>query len=166
MFNTSSLFWLVSKSPLRKSCERDDLNGLFEDILLNSGWGNGYIVIHKDLLDLHDIKSIKNLYVHCGFTYENDSHYGDNNFYVFGFDTAHYGDTLKQWPKEKVEEETQRLFNNVKYYLTAKYTENKAMILLIMKLTDEESIIHMCKTRVKSNFTYALKNKETHLIGE
>jgi hypothetical protein len=32
------------------------------------------------------------------------------DWWVIGFDTGHYGDTMERWPKEAVEAETKRLF--------------------------------------------------------
>lgn len=88
------------------------------------GWGNGYVFLtfshpwwglstwdsykegdhfHKEVI----------LNVHGGITYERTvdrdgwipgSHWG------FGFDTSHYGDNLRNWPKERVELETKELF--------------------------------------------------------
>ena len=83
------------------------------------GWGNGYVLIPKDnhLHGTHydDIDVV----VHGGLTFseivdaEMVEAWGldkdDEGKWCVGFDTAHYGDSLAKWTKEKVEEETQSL---------------------------------------------------------
>ena len=92
-----------------------------EDILIEKGWGNGYVAVHPSHpLHLGDITQekvslVQSLDVNGGITY-ND--YGDGvhaplDWWVFGFDTAHFGNTIEQWPKEAVEAETKRLFSQL-----------------------------------------------------
>ena len=87
---------------------------------LKRGWGNGYVAIPPShpLWGL-DYSSVYTIDVHGGLTYsELNNSYGmfrqnpelPNNYWIFGFDTAHSGDTLEKWPKEAVEAETKRLF--------------------------------------------------------
>lgn len=78
------------------------------------GWGNGYVAVppaHPAYKMDYDTL-IYPLDVHGGLTY---STFGDGvdapkDWWVFGFDTCHYGDNLTNWPKEAVEAETKRLF--------------------------------------------------------
>lgn len=95
-----------------------------EDILMEKGWGNGYVAVPPNhslhLGDLNKISTeaiselltlLQSLDVHGGLTY-NDNGDGINapkDWWVFGFDTAHSGDTIEKWPKEAVEEETKKL---------------------------------------------------------
>jgi hypothetical protein len=46
----------------------------------------------------------------------------DIGSWMVGWDTAHFGDTLKKWPKEAVQEETNRLMNQLQQ---AEKTTNK-----------------------------------------
>jgi len=98
--------WYVVESPRWKYA-----NGKF---VIKRGWGNGYVAIppmhpaYKMDYDtlLFDLK------VHRGITYAD---FGDGNnapkeWWVFGFDTAHYDDNLEKWPKERVIKETKELF--------------------------------------------------------
>jgi len=81
---------------------------------LERGWGNGYVAIppthpaYKMDWDtmLYDID------VHGGITYNDfgDGIRAPKNWWVIGFDTGHYGDTMERWSKEAVEAETKRLF--------------------------------------------------------
>jgi hypothetical protein len=88
------------------------LSSIGREILFEKGWGNGYVAIpptHPAYKMDYDIIDVD---IHYGLTY---SQYGDGvnapiDWWVFGFDTAHYGDTLEKWPKEAVEAETKRLF--------------------------------------------------------
>lgn len=87
------------------------------------GWGNGYVIIptcHKlHSIDYHDI----DIPIHGGLTYSaqlNDrrikgfalpeSYLG---FWMVGFDTAHSGDTLEKWPKERVQKEAESLLKQL-----------------------------------------------------
>jgi hypothetical protein len=93
-------------------------------IFIEKGWGNGYVAVPPThILHLGDlagseesimkkISLVHALDVNGGITY-NDWGNGKNapkDWWVFGFDTAHIGDTLERWPKEAVEAETKRLF--------------------------------------------------------
>ena len=87
---------------------------------LPNGWGNGYVAVPPShplwgvsYFDLEDID------VHGRLTYSEmndvpgifiDHPEIPNNYWVFGFDTKHWDDTEKKWPKEAVEAETKRLF--------------------------------------------------------
>ena len=59
-----------------------------EDILIKKGWGNGYVAVPPT----HPL------------------HLGNLET---GNDTAHFGNTIEQWPKEAVEAETKRLFSQL-----------------------------------------------------
>ena len=81
------------------------------------GWGNGYVIIpkghplhgkHYDDIDVE---------VHGGLTFSESAKEldwpeiteNDKEGWVVGFDTAHYSDSLSNWPKEAVQKETRRL---------------------------------------------------------
>jgi hypothetical protein len=100
--------WYVIKNPRWKYA-----NGKF---IMKRGWGNGYVAISpshclygKGENSLSVNGKIK---VHGGLTYaqHGDGDYAPKNWWVFGFDTSHYTDNLENWPKERVIEETIRLF--------------------------------------------------------
>lgn len=69
------------------------------------GWGNGYVSLPPDHpyhgADYDEIP----VDVHGGITYGD----ADGEDWKVGFDTAHSGDTSVNWPRERVEEETLRL---------------------------------------------------------
>lgn len=83
------------------------------------GWGNGYVIVpvghpaHGKYYDEIDVD------VHGGLTFaksvneliEDNSVFSDDDKdgWVFGFDTWHYRDNIDEWPEEKVQEETDRL---------------------------------------------------------
>jgi len=94
-------------------------NNWLPRVFMDFGWGNGYVLIPKDhpLHGKHyDEISVD---VHGGLTFSElvDSEmiefWGlskkDEGKWCVGFDTAHCSDTLLDWPKEKVEKETQWL---------------------------------------------------------
>jgi hypothetical protein len=84
----------------------------------NHGWGNGYVLIpkghpmhgkHYDDIDVD---------VHGGLTFSEKAEDckgwqsiepEDMDCWVVGFDTAHWNDSVFNWPKEKVLHETQDL---------------------------------------------------------
>ena len=95
----------------------------FDYTTLKKGWGNGYVIIdfsHPYFgLTEWDAYGQKNqiirgpLNVHGGITFEQlvDRHdWIPRSHWTLGFDTAHSGDTLETWPKERVELETKELF--------------------------------------------------------
>lgn len=97
--------------------------------LVTCGWGNGYVVIPADhpfaLVGYEDAS--RTIDAHGGFTYAevitratltgpfedhlNDTHLGMT---IFGFDTGHYGDNLKNWNKFAVKVETLRVLKQFK----------------------------------------------------
>lgn len=89
--------------------------------LLERGWGNGYVAvppshcIHKvDYDRLYYLLEDKpnQISIHGGLTYSNfgDGVHAPKDWWVFGFDTLHFADTIEKWPKEAVIEETMNLF--------------------------------------------------------
>ena len=83
------------------------------------GWGNGYVVIpngHPMHGKHYDEVPVG---VHGGLTFSESVNSVIGNFtelteemkdgWVFGFDTAHYNDSMERWPKEAVEMETENL---------------------------------------------------------
>ena len=94
--------------------KNQDWKNKYEVQVIKRGWGNGYVAIppmHPAYKMDYDTL-IFDLKVHGGITYS-DFGNGDaapKDWWVFGFDTAHFGDTIEKWPKEAVEAETKRLF--------------------------------------------------------
>ena len=80
--------------------------------LMDCGWGNGYVILPPEHplfgVDYNDI----DVDVHGCLTY---GAMEDENW-VVGFDTAHFADTLENWPEERVEEETIRLKEQLENY--------------------------------------------------
>ena len=90
------------------------------------GWGNGYVAVSPEhplygihYLTLYDIlPSYDNLNVHGEITFSDKAkwfkeeirkqHNIPDNWWVFGFDTAHYLDCLESWPEHEVWRETRR----------------------------------------------------------
>jgi len=99
------------------------------------GWGNGYVIIPKDhILHGKDYDHI-NVDIHGGLTFSdlitkdfmkrwNEDEQDENSklknedegCWIIGFDTAHPGDSLINWPKEEVKKETENLLNQVLNY--------------------------------------------------
>ena len=84
------------------------------------GWGNGYVILPKGHkyhgIDYNDIP----VDIHGGLTYSRDIEYfstdkveAESGAWVIGFDTAHHGDTLAKWPKERVQEEANKLLKQM-----------------------------------------------------
>ena len=85
-------------------------------MVMNFGWGNGYVILPKG----HKYHGVHYdeipVDVHGGLTYSQDistfskdDEEAKSGAWVVGFDTAHYGDTLAKWPKEKVQKEADNL---------------------------------------------------------
>lgn len=77
------------------------------DALFTHGWGNGYIKIPRGHwlhgMIYYNIEELSPPFlVHGGITYSNT----EGDYWVLGFDTAHYNSDPKVWTKEKVEEHT------------------------------------------------------------
>ena len=96
----------------------------FAEQIIKRGWGNGYVAVPPShVLYKKDYTRVFYLLedteyeidIHGGLTY---SDFGDGinapkNWWVFGFDTSHFGDNMQRWSKEDVEEETKRLFHQL-----------------------------------------------------
>jgi len=87
------------------------------------GWGNGYVAIPKGNKFYGMPYNNIPVNVHGGLTF---SELVDEDFmtqweltddylgmWVVGFDTCHYGDNKEKWTKEKVQEETDDLLNQL-----------------------------------------------------
>ncbi len=90
------------------------------DFTISRGWGNGYVSVPKghpwhgksydDLMYDYDID------IHGGLTFAQTSpnwseeHGFNEEDWVIGFDTAHWGDSISIWPQESVEDETIKLY--------------------------------------------------------
>jgi len=75
------------------------------------GWGNGYVDLPRShyFYGTH-YEGINNFVeVHGGLTFSEER----DGVWRVGFDTAHFGDTLSRWPKERVENETINLKNQL-----------------------------------------------------
>ena len=91
------------------------------------GWGNGYVLIpqgHKlHSLSYDELNDFPQIDVNGGLTFSElvDKDWAeclglpksDIGMWCVGFDTAHYRDTLSVWPKEKVQEEADRLLSQL-----------------------------------------------------
>jgi hypothetical protein len=79
--------------------------------IASGGWGNGYVAVPPSHC-LHGHFIIDNAEVHGGITFNGYGYHLNTpkGWWVFGFDTAHFGDTIEKWSKEAVEEETKKLF--------------------------------------------------------
>lgn len=89
----------------------------------DKGWGNGYVCIPKGHpchgLGYDEIHSkYPDLEVHGGLTFADPSNELDwpeipkeckKGFWIVGFDTAHYQDSMTAWPKIMVNLEAQNL---------------------------------------------------------
>lgn len=90
---------------------------------MDRGWGNGYVVVHRDNPAFGVGYDELDIVVNGGITYSRSVQessqfkpqlltlgiYNHPDYWVFGFDTAHYRDSLERWPKEEVIEETKRM---------------------------------------------------------
>lgn len=92
--------------------------------LINFGWGNGYVLIPEGH-PCHGkhYEKIK-VDVHGGLTFSetvNDDTLKwcdqltkeDTGSWLVGFDTCHFSDSLESWPKEKVQDEADRLMKQL-----------------------------------------------------
>lgn len=92
------------------------------------GWGNGYVLIPENH-PLHgkDYEEI-DVIVHGGLTFSKLVDSGmieswgldteDEGKWCVGFDTAHFGDTLSKWSKERVQTEADLLKEQLLNYET------------------------------------------------
>lgn len=96
---------------------------------IDFGWGNGYVIIPKDhplngksYCEIHDL--IPQLEVNGGLTFSEsaddldweeipEKNEGD---WIVGFDTAHIWNTQVDWSKYRVQEETERLKEQLQSY--------------------------------------------------
>ena len=103
-------------------------NWISQDIA-SHGWGNGYVLIPKDSIlygvDYDTLNTTVD--VHGRLTYAEHVHEDDYKHFpgltkedvgkwMVGFDTNHYMDTLEKWPKERVQEEADKLLKQLQEY--------------------------------------------------
>ena len=94
-------------------------NTWFTRDMFDFGWGNGYVLIPKDNHFHGEHYDDIDVDVHGGLTFSGlvdtkmVEDWGlekeDEGKWCVGFDTAHYSDNLSKWSKEKVQEEAERL---------------------------------------------------------
>ena len=107
-----------------------------------TGWGNGYVAVPKSHplfgKEYIDSDEVSDIAIHGGITYSEglalsfltplpDVHPDDltefeyaqknpDDYWVFGFDTAHWQDSPITWPKERVIQETDKLAEILKSF--------------------------------------------------
>ena len=124
---------------------------------IDVGWGNGYVLIppNHPYYEKHydDIP----VYVHGGLTFseklsnlnhdnwlelfemlekENDN----TDYWVVGFDTAHAGDSIHNWTKEAVKNETQRLAKQLSDVKKIKKEEDNNSFITLNDLISRKNI--------------------------
>ena len=115
---------------------------------LGCGWGRGYVCVNdKHPLFGKDYRELE-FEVHGGLTFGGNLAsvgYGKfidkldwldsmpeqpNLWWIFGFDTAHYNDTLEEWDEEAVIAETRRLAEQFRGWEPKKLEEPAPTLLL------------------------------------
>lgn len=81
-----------------------DIDGLHTD--LTNGHHCGYVTISHRALGENEVNSLE---VHGGITFQEE--HAHLNRYTYGFDCAHYNDTIAHWDAERVSQECQDLAN-------------------------------------------------------
>jgi hypothetical protein len=94
----------------------------------NMGWGNGYVLLpfsHPCYgMSYEEVGDKYSIIVSGGLTFSDSAiglewipeEFKGQDLWVFGFDTCHYSDSPRNWPKELVEKHTQQLveqFENI-----------------------------------------------------
>ena len=96
--------------------------------IMKHGWGNGYVIIPKGhkLHGKHydELNKRKAISVNGGLTFSELAdknaikQFGlsneDKGSWIVGFDTCHGWDNLDNWPKEKVQQEADKLLSQLK----------------------------------------------------
>lgn len=98
--------WFVRKGPFADRPE--DMGGDY----------NGYVIVGKTNPYFGKSYNDVDISIHGGWTYsangdgpdweEISEEYRTCDYYIFGWDTLHSGDSRAKWPKEKVEKVTER----------------------------------------------------------
>jgi hypothetical protein len=101
-------------------------NNRFKRDMFDFGWGNGYVLIPKNH-PLHGKQYDEiDVSVHGGLTFSElvdaemiemfELEKEDEGKWCVGFDTCHFSDKLSEWSKEKVQEEAERLRDQLLSY--------------------------------------------------
>jgi hypothetical protein len=109
--------WFVKRSPLHEKMTKELK---MSNRALDVGWGNGYIIIPPTHPWYAYTENNLPIHAHGGWTFGSmvdedtisfwkELDENDLGGFMIGFDTAHYGDSLEQWPKERVIAETREL---------------------------------------------------------
>lgn len=131
----------------------------------NFGWGNGYVILPKDhpcfMLGYDKIHERWDVSIHGGLTYADfptgnpqvPKKFRDSKeYWMIGFDTAHIYDTFSIWPKEEVQEETDRLrFRMLEIWMEKKRLETRKK---------ENKIREMSADTIKDSVTIVTKEKK------
>jgi hypothetical protein len=96
-------------------------------VLRSHGWGNGYAIVPpghpahgKSCNEINvDVHGRLTLAVSTDQEWKYLPEGTPKNHWVVGFDTTHHGDTMKNWSKEAVEVETQRLVEQLEKMVNA-----------------------------------------------
>jgi hypothetical protein len=89
----------------------------YPGLLSERGWGNGYAVVPKG----HPLYKVQHVYasghdldVNSEITFAGWRVHNGKEYWVIGFDTAHYGDSILKWPKEAVVREAINFAEQIK----------------------------------------------------
>jgi hypothetical protein len=114
--------WFVKVSPLHNA------NKELKEVYLKTldvGWGNGYVLIppkhpwyaysqHNLPVEVHGGLTFGSIVEEKTLELWEELDENDIGCYMIGFDTAHYRDTIKTWPKKAVITETLKLDRQVR----------------------------------------------------
>jgi len=109
------MIWYIIENTEKREHLTTTVSG---NIFFKRGWGNGYVAVppthplHLEDITQDKISLVQSLDVNGGVTYNDhgDGVHAPEDWWVFGFDTSHFGDIIEKWPKEAVEAETKRLY--------------------------------------------------------
>lgn len=109
----------VRTTPVKSNMQNRD-NGIVTYTVENTwitympcGWGNGYVGLpdgHKHYGANYDDVPVQ---VHGGLTFGQEEEIDGVKYWVLGFDTAHWQDTLESCPESYVIAETESLYNQL-----------------------------------------------------
>ena len=121
--------FLIDNSEYFKGIE-NDLRKHGSTTKLNGGYFNGYVVVlpehpfyGKNYDEINDLLAEKDIYIHGGLTFSDGNKIfcpelskAHSDYWVFGFDTRHAGDTAEYWTEERTWEETNKLLKATIHY--------------------------------------------------
>ena len=108
-YNDGLVSFLISTEEMTKKMKELGKGILSLSKLLERGQFNGYVGVSESHPYFGKGYDDVDIEIHGGLTYAREEYIDETRYWVFGWDTSHYGDTPEIWTRKSCLEENDKL---------------------------------------------------------